>query len=184
MPIPQRPWLSDFIRFVVQRLAQCTMQGSRFPFFATLALLLVWCITSLWAYSPSDVTIGGIIYMFALFAAILFFGKNKIFSLSVIAYSLFVVLYLPVAQIWGRVDANIISSLFGTNMSESKEFLSIIPPKFYALQLLFAAQVMCLLAMAKKVACLRTGECDWYTFVKTCVFIYIYIYIYMEVLEW
>ncbi|MBR1374854.1 MAG: hypothetical protein IJ566_02080, partial [Cardiobacteriaceae bacterium] len=84
-----------------------------------------------------QLNIKNIIFVFFVFLLPLCIFNYKVFRNLIILHGVISVLYLPAGRIWGRMNNNILSSIIGTNLSESKDFLSLIPYKYFIEQVIF-----------------------------------------------
>lgn len=119
-------------------------------FILCLFLLCVFSCFSLLS-GGFQLNIKNIVFVFFVFLLPLFIFNYQVFRNLIILHGVISVLYLPAGRIWGRMNNNIISSIIGTNLSESKDFFSLIPYQYFIEQFIFIIIIYLLLKVAKSI---------------------------------
>ena len=123
-----------------------------------------------------------IVFVFIVFLLPLFIFNYQVFRYLVLIHGVISILYFPVGRIWGRVNNNIISSLIGTNLSESKDFFSLIPYKYFIGQFVFIIIIYLLLKTAKYIKIFNIKQKEIISIMYVCMCLYMYVCIYRIVM--
>ena len=121
-----------------------------------------------------------IVFVFIVFLLPLFIFNYQVFRYLVLIHGVISILYFPVGRIWGRVNNNIISSLIGTNLSESKDFFSLIPYKYFIGQFVFIIIIYLLLKTAKYIKIFNKKQKEIISIMYVCMYVLVYVCMYIS----
>ena len=151
----------------------------------------VLCLFFLCAFSCFSLLGGGfnlyvknIIFIFVIFLLPLLVFNYQVFRNLIVLHGIVSILYLPAGRIWGRMNNNILSSIVGTNFSESKDFFSLITYRCFIEQIIFLIVLFLLLRTAKYIKIFNKNQSEIFSLGYTLVYIFMYISVYMFAYTW
>ena len=155
------------------------VQNDLGKFILFLCLLCVFSCLSLLS-GGFQLNVANIVFIFVIFLLPLFIFNYQVFRYLVLIHGIVSTIYFPVGRIWGRVNNNIISSLIGTNLFESKDFFSLIPYKYFIGQFAFVVVIYLLLKTARNIKIFNKNQKE----IISVMNIFVYVFVYMSMYVW